>query len=116
MKVNESIVHLASHGKALDCIPPTQAVLKQQILRAAFTGGHIWGQDQLTESSPIKESPQNWGWKKEDSLWQPLWTTLPEARKACHELIKCACKAMCTRCKCVKEALKCTNLLFMQMQ
>ncbi len=107
-KVNEVRVHLVSQGKALDNIPPTQAALKQQLLRAACTGGHTWGEDQLTRCNPTLQSPENWGWKKETTGWQPLWTTLPEASKACRELIKSGCKLKCSRCKCVNEGLMCT--------
>ncbi len=59
MQVNGARVHVALHGKTLDCIPLTQEALKQQIVRAVFTGEHTWGRDQLTEYCPIKESPQN---------------------------------------------------------
>ncbi len=106
--VNEARVHLVSQGNALDNITPTQAALKQQIVRASYTGGHTWGEDQLTRSNPTLLSPESWGWIKETTGWKPLWTTLPEASKACWELIKCGCKLKYSRSKCVKECLKCT--------
>ena len=57
--------------------------------------------------------PSDWGWTKETIGWQPMWTTLPEASKSCHELIHCRCVKGCTgRCKCVKAALKCTTLCY----
>ena len=27
-----------------------------------------------------------------NNLWQPVWTRLPEASKACSELLKCGCE------------------------
>ena len=34
------------------------------------------------------------GWKKSDNIspWTSLWTVLPEASKACQELVKCGWK------------------------
>ena len=29
--------------------------------------------------------------------WIPTWSTLPEASKACNELIKCGCRSGCRR-------------------
>ena len=44
-----------------------------------------------------------WGWKEENDLLTPHWTTLPEASKACKELVKCSCKTKCgSRCQCKK--------------
>ena len=38
--------------------------------------------------------------------------TLPEASKACQELVKCGCTQQCTkgRCKCRKSNLTCIEL------
>ena len=37
---------------------------------------------------PMQElpDPANWGWKRSDTGWESLWTTMPEASQACHEL------------------------------
>ena len=41
----------------------------------------------------------------------PKWTLLPEASKACYELVKCECKRNCgTICKCKHFNLECTDL------
>lgn len=42
----------------------------------------------------------------------PVWSSMPEALKACQELIKCGCKPgrKCRSCKCGKARLPCTNL------
>ena len=44
-KVNEARQHLfARRSRALENIPPTQAALKQHILRTAYQARHVWGQ------------------------------------------------------------------------
>ena len=51
----------------------------------------------------IVPSPEGWGWCDMDGTWKPVWMTLPEAAKACLELLKCGCKQECAgRCKCIK--------------
>jgi len=51
-------------------------------------------------------SPEGWDWCEMDATWKPVWMTLPEAAKACLELLKCGCKQGCTgRCKCRKELI-----------
>ena len=91
-------------------IPPTYAALEQHIKRAAYQGGHIWGQTQ--KLAHVLLSPENWGWiKNADALYEPNWTTLPEAAKACYELICCGCKKGCRgQCKCKRANLQCTAL------
>ena len=111
MEVNQARKHLFAHkSRALENIPPTQAALQQQIKRACYQA-NIWNQSLV--SQPELLNPSNWGWTKDASGWQPLWTTFPEAAKSCHELIHCGCKKGCTgHCKCRKAALKCTALCF----
>jgi len=94
-------------------IPPTKAALEQhvKVKRAIYQGGHVWGQ--MLQTTPLLPSPTTWGWTKtKDGLYEPLWTTLPEASKACYELLSCRCKKGCTtqRCKCKKAELECTAL------
>ena len=109
MEVNEARKQLFAHkGRTLENIPPTQAALKQHIKRACYQA-NIWNQSLISE--PELLNPSDWGWTKDTSGWQPLWTTLPEAAKSCQELIHCGCKKLCTgHCKCKKAALKCTAL------
>jgi len=45
------------------------------------------------ESIQNVPSPEHWGWKKENSSLHPTWMTLPEAARACSELVKCGCKS-----------------------
>ena len=109
MEVNEARKQLFSQkSRTLDNIPPTQAALKQHIKRTCYQA-NCWNQALVMD--PDMPEPSDWGWTKETTGWQPLWTTLPEASKSCRELISCRCKKGCTgRCKCVKAALKCTAL------
>jgi len=79
-------------------------------MRAAFQGGHIWGQALLPSSElPL---PTSWGWKKiGDGFYEPVWTILPEAARDCYELVSCQCKKGCVkRCRCKKAGLQCTAL------
>ena len=90
MEVNDAGKQLFAHkSMALDNIPPTQAALQQHIKRASLQA-NCWNQTLVL--NPELPSPSDWSWTKEASGWQPLWTTLPEASKSCHELIHCNCK------------------------
>ena len=84
MEVNGAMEQLFAHtSRALDNIPPTQAALQQLIKRASLQA-NCWNRTLVL--NPELPSPSDWGWTKEASGWQPLWTTLPEASKSCHEL------------------------------
>jgi len=100
-----------SRSRTSENISPTQAALKQHIKRACYQA-NCWNQALVL--APDVLDPSEWGWTRQTgSGWQPLWTTLPEAAKSCHELIHCGCRTGCTgRCKCMKAALKCTALCF----
>ena len=124
-KVNEVRQSLFSRQfRSLENIPPTQAALHQHILRSVYQGGHIWGH--CLEKEPKGKDPAGWGWQqgrgnKSSATgtqvssfkvpWVPVWTTLEQAAKSCHELIHCSCKKGCRGwCKCKKNNLKCTSL------
>lgn len=98
--------------KSIENIPPTQAALEQHVKRAHFQAGHVWGRSLV----PLQELPSaaDWGWHQTaDEGWKPTWTSLPEASKACSELIRCGCKRACRGlCKCTKANLPCTSLCF----
>ena len=40
-------------------------------------------------------NPEKWGWILNEDGFSPRWMTIPEATKACRELIKCGCKKRC---------------------
>jgi hypothetical protein len=98
-------------GRSIDLIPPTSAAFLQHAKRSAYQAGHIWGQTLVP--SPVLPSPDCWGWMKGHSqLWEPRWSTLPQASKCCLEFLKCGCseKGCRGRCKCVKAEVLCTAL------
>ena len=84
-EVNEARKQLFTRKtRAVENMPPTKAALEQHMKRAAFQA-HVWCKS--LEPDPQLPSPSDWGWVKEESGWQPLWTTLPEASQSCYELI-----------------------------
>ena len=113
-KVNEARKRLFAVGnRNIENVPPTVHALEQHVKRAVYQAGHIWGQ--CLQGKPALPSPAEWGWIRTDDIspWTPIWTTLPEASKACQELLRCGCKKSCVgRCKCAKANLKCTQLCF----
>ena len=119
-KVNEGRKELFTQkGRAMEGLPPTEAALTQHTKRAAYQAGHIWGQ--MAISAPEIPSPKDWGlkWNPGSQTWEAVWTTLPEATKACRELQCCSCKPEkgCRgHCKCMDAALTCTVLCKCQGQ
>lgn len=83
----------AQKSRSIDAIPPSQAALKQHILRAVYQGALIWGQVLLKK--PNIPSPEHWGWLRNGEVWKPLWTTISQAKDSCYELIHCGCKKGC---------------------
>ena len=112
--VNDSRKYLFSKkSRQIENIPPSQSALIQHIKRAVYQAAYVWGQ--MHHTMQELPSPSNWGWTKEDDIWKPKWSTLPEASKGCRELIKCNCKTACAGCcKCFRANLSCTFLCFCQ--
>ena len=100
-------------NRGLENLPPTQDALFQHVLRVAYQSG-IWTNSVISYFEI--PSPGEWGWRLEDGQWQPIWTTLPPAAIACTELINFNSKKSCTRCKCSKASLPCTDLCSCQCQ
>ena len=83
-------VLFAQKGRTLENIPPTAGALLQDAKRVAYQAGHCWGQGLVY--IPELPSPSEWGWTRPESdVWQPLWSSLPEASKLCQQLVKCGC-------------------------
>ena len=105
-------VLFAQKGRTLENIPPPADALLQHAKGVANQAGHCW--EQCLVCIPELPSPSEWGWTRSESdVWQPLWSTLPEASKVFQELVKCGCKAErgCKgRCKCLKAGISCTAL------
>lgn len=108
--VNKARKKLFAKKHNVQLIPPTKAALEEHLKRATYQGGHVWGQ--LLVPAPELPSPTNWGWtKNDDGMYEPHWTSLPEAAKSCYELVSCKCKKGCVRrCKCKQADLQCTGL------
>ena len=81
--------------------------LLQHVRRSIYQAGIWTASDEHQQRAP---SPDRFGWQKVDDCWVPIWLTIPEVSKSCRELFKCACKAKCSRCKCAKANLVCTDL------
>ena len=109
-KVNEARQELfGKKSRTLENIPPTQEALLQHTKRAVLQGGFVWGQSSSKQLDI--PCPSNWGWYRDDNSWLPKWTTLPQVKDACYELIHCGCKTVCSgRCKCIRANLVCTRL------
>ena len=77
-------------NKSLENLPPTQDALLQHARRAVFQT-NIW----TTSLQNIQDipTPEDWGWRKQENSWKPIWMTLPEAASTCNELIRCGCKS-----------------------
>ena len=106
----------ARHSRQIENISPTEDALRLHVLRATYQAGHVWGNCHAKD--PPLPDPSAWGWRKDPIIagglfqWNPVWTTLPQAEKSCHELIKCSCKKGCTngRCTCRRNSLNCTSM------
>ena len=72
-------------ARSLENIPPTRETLEQHTMRTVFQGAYIWGHVLLTQ--PVIPSPSAWGWEKDGTSRKPKWTTLPQAKGTCYELI-----------------------------
>ena len=60
-------------------LPPTQAALRQAILRAHHQA-LVWNNDVV--ANPTQPSPDNYGWELHREKWVPIMTTLPSAPQA----------------------------------
>ena len=111
--VNEARKQLfAQKGRIMDAIPPSQAALVQHTKRAAYQGGHCWGQ--AVAPSMTLPCPSEWGWEPTSDGWKPVWSTLPDVSRSCYSLIKCGCKMGCrSSCSLCESSLKMHGPLFL---
>ncbi|XDV44711.1 hypothetical protein PO909_012952 [Leuciscus waleckii] len=95
-RVDEARHHLFSNGtKSLENLPPTQAALIQHIKRALLQASFYWNQATAVQQD-IPEF-NAWGWFRDSTskTWEPYWTNLRDASKACTILLHCGCKTAC---------------------
>ena len=108
--VNECRKYLFTKmSRSIENCPPTSNVLEQHIKRVQLQSS-IWSSSLILESEAV--DPTEWGWKKKDEHFEPLWSTLPKVADACNELKRCKCKVKCAvnMCSCRKAGLVCTDL------
>ena len=97
-------------GKEFDALSPTQDALKLHARRAAFTGGHIWGQ--ALRKAPPLPSPTQWGYEMKSEILQPTWISLPTLSKKYLKI--CHCKKECKPpCVCATNISLLHNSLYM---
>ena len=95
--INDTRRELFCHkNRAMDKLPPTNDALLQHVRRAVYQAG-IWMTS--TQMELVIPSPHDFAWTKISDLWVPVWVTIPEASRACRELIKCSCKGDCSICQ-----------------
>ena len=71
--------------RSYDSILPTQAALIQHIKRGAYQAGCIWGQATICQMEI--NSSEDWGWKKQDDMWQIFWTALPPIANSLRSVV-----------------------------
>lgn len=81
---------LFTKWRSIENIPPTKHALEQHILRMVYQASYVGGQ--ALEAMPIMPSPSDWGWRKDSSLWTPIWTPQGEVAQVCRQLVSCGCK------------------------
>ena len=88
-----------------ECHRPHSANSKRLIVPRQKSGIPSWIHlASLLNVNSLLPSPLEWEWQTSENGLHPLWTSNPEAVKACQELIKCSCNKGCQtgRCRCLK--------------
>ncbi len=92
---------LCKQNRQIENIPPIQTALLQHVKHCVFIAGHYGAGSCPKRHNCLHQL--TCGWKKEGNLWEPYWTTLPEAMKGSREQVKCGCKVACKgNCKCAR--------------
>lgn len=58
------------------------------------------------------ENPKNYGWNKENNIWQPIFMSKPAVPETIRKLLAIRCSdnnCNNTRCFCFKEGFKCCD-------
>ena len=63
-EINKARKKIFAKKNNVQLIPPTKAALEEHVKRAAYQGGHVWGQTLLP--TPELPPPSSWGWIKND--------------------------------------------------
>ena len=68
------------------------------------------------DSNIQKVGYKEWGWITNKENIKPRWTTIPQASKACQELISCRCQKHCSsRYKCIKYGWNYTQRMWRRL-
>ena len=94
---------LISVKEELFCKKIDQDALLQHVMHQAG----VWTTSTSTQQAV--PSPEDFSWTKTSGTWMPVWMSMPEVSKACHELIRCCCKGN-TNCTCAKAGIACSTL------
>ncbi len=110
----------------LECLPKSQWGLHLQTLHHPFficwKDSLFYCMTKLPVAVQNVTTAEGWGWTKDGNhhSLMPVWITIPEAARACSELIKCdvtliedvlvASALQSLICKCIKAGLSCTDL------
>lgn len=115
MTLNEARKDFFCHkNQSFENLPPTENAFWHHLQRVIFRVG-VWST--ADDPCPTNPSPADFGWKKIEDQWEPLWISIPEASRSCHQLlIKCTCKGNCSHCNCGDANLRCTQLCKCQCQ
>ena len=93
--------------RAVENIPPTQAVLKYHLKRALLQA-RTWLQ--MDRKCIDTLDPADYGWNKENNVWRPTWSDLPPIGTS-RVFIKSSCKdcnnTRGRECGCHNENLPC---------
>lgn len=95
-------VGLTNNKVILSKLPPSSAAARQHSMRT-FHQVQLWRGNALNS--------ENWGWKKNDNILSPIYTTKSPAPQSILKLVSCSCKKGCgKRCGCVKARLRCSTM------
>ena len=81
-EINKARKKIFAKKNNVQLIPPTKAALEEHVKRAAYQGGHVWGQTLLP--TPELPPPSSWGWIKKD---EGVRATLDEATQSSPQLL-----------------------------
>ncbi|XP_052129864.1 uncharacterized protein LOC127751028 [Frankliniella occidentalis] len=101
-KLNSCRRALFQEGRQITSLPPTQDAFLQHCKRVMR---EVKVALQSLVPLPDVPSPDKCGWRRSiEGDWEQVWITLPEASKACKQLVSCKCKKPCkpSACSCLK--------------
>lgn len=109
LNIEQTRWHLFLKEAPPEDMPPTEAAFKLHVSRAHYMA--IIFKNAL---DPHFSPPDliDFGWKKDDLWFSPIYNTFDPAPESVLKCIKCGCKTGCAtlRCGCQKEGIFCTEM------